>query len=211
MEHEFHYVTHNSLRMNSTLTQMNSIHLNLSWDPFHYYFAVFPWAFQVVSVFRFSEHAVYVISLCLMPATCHTNCRRSGFMSLIIRYTNYEAPFCSNFNSLSSIYTPHNSLFQTPQWPLFRTSLRFKVTYFLTRTFNVTSSYQDVIMYHVCCLPAQSALSSRKVKRAHLRPPPNPSRGILFCSNSTHCCVHNSRCWTTFSVRSVCFRLWDPF
>jgi len=66
---------------------------------------LYSWALQVVPVLRFPEHVLYVISLCLTHATCHTNCRRSGFLSLIIRYTNYEAPF------FDVLLTVHLSIF----------------------------------------------------------------------------------------------------
>ena len=143
MEHEVHYSTHNSLRINSKLTRVNSVHLDLSWLPFKYYLFIYSRAFQLISVLRLSEHVLYVISLCLIHATCHTNYRRSGFMSLIKRYTNYEAPFFRNFISLRSNYTLYISLFQTLQTPqtpqtlqtpLFRTLLRFKVIFFCELT-----------------------------------------------------------------------------
>jgi hypothetical protein len=66
MEYEDPYSTNNSLRMNSTLTRMVSVQIHLSWHPFKYYTRIFiySWAFQVVSVLLFSEHVLYIISLC---------------------------------------------------------------------------------------------------------------------------------------------------
>jgi hypothetical protein len=144
MEHEVYYSTHKSLRMNSTLTRMNSVHLDLSSHPFKYYIVIHSRPFQVVFVFRFSEHVMYVISPCLIHATCHTNCRRSGFMSLIIRYTNYEAPFFRNFISLRSNYTTYISLFQKPQTPLLRTTVRFKVIFFCELTHWMLPHYSRI-------------------------------------------------------------------
>jgi hypothetical protein len=199
LEHEVHYSTHNSLRMNSTLTRMNSVHLDPSWLPFKFYLFVYTRTFQLVSVLRFSEQVLYVISLCLIHATCHTNCRRSGFMSLIIRCTNYEAPFFFFFISLRSNYTPYSSLFQTP---LFRTPLRFKVIFFWEFT-HLMLPHHSRISRRVLS-PCSKGFILHK-SRACSPPHPTPSRGILLFSNSTHCCIQNSRCWTTFSVRSICF------
>jgi hypothetical protein len=154
----------------------------------------------VVSVLRFSEQVLHVISLCLIHATCHTNCRRSGFMSLIIRHTNYEAPFFRNFISLRSNYTLYISLFQTPQTPLFRTPLRFKVIFFCEITHLMLPHHSRISRGELS--PCSKCFILHKIRACSPSP---PSRGILLFSNNTNCCVQNSRCWTTFSVSSICF------